>query len=109
MVKKHLFTFLGTSMAFLLVSLTVQAAGDPDAGRQKAELCLGCHGIPGYRNAYPSYRVPKLGGQHAEYIIAALKAYKTGDRNHPPMMGSAKSLTEEDMADIAAFISGQSK
>lgn len=106
MGKKDFFISLGASVA-LLAGFTVQAAGDPDAGRTKAELCAGCHAIPGYRNAYPAYSVPKLGGQHAEYIVSALKAYKSGDRIHPPMEGSADSLTEQDMVDIAAFFSAQ--
>jgi cytochrome c553 len=102
MGKKNFFIFLGASIA-LVASLTVQAAGDAEAGREKAEVCAGCHGIPGWRNAYPAYPVPKLGGQHAGYLIAALQAYKSGERNHPPMQSSADSLTEQDMADIAAF------
>lgn len=106
MGKKNFIISLGTSVA-LLAGLTAQAAGDPEAGRKKAELCAGCHALPDYRNAYPGYHVPKLGGQHAQYIIAALKAYKSGDRSHPPMQGSADSLTEQDMADIAAFFSTQ--
>ncbi len=60
-------------------------------------------GIPGYHNAYPSYRVPKVGGQHAEYIVAALKAYKAGQRPHKTMQAQASSLSDEDMADIAAY------
>jgi cytochrome c553 len=79
------------------------AEGDPVAGKYKAETCMGCHGIPGYRNAAPAYHVPKLGDQHAEYIIAALKAYKNGERNHPTMHAQASSLSDQDMADIAAF------
>lgn len=106
MGNKNLFILLGASVA-LLASVNVQAAGDAEAGRKKAELCAGCHGIANYRNAYPSYRVPKLGGQHAEYLIAALKAYKSGERDHPPMKGSAASLSEQDMLDIAAFLSGK--
>jgi cytochrome c553 len=108
MGKKNFSIFLSASIA-LLASLTVQAAGDPEAGRQKADRmqCAGCHGIPGYRNAYPSYSVPKLGGQHAEYIVSALQEYKSGARNHAPMKGTADSLTEQDMADIAAFLANQ--
>jgi cytochrome c553 len=108
MGKKNLSIFLGASIA-LLASSIVQAAGDPGVGRQKADRmqCAGCHGIPGYRNAYPSYPVPKLGGQHAEYIISALHEYKSGARNHPSMEGTANSLTEQDMADIAAFFASQ--
>jgi len=78
-------------------------AGDPLAGATKSGMCAGCHGIPGYRNAYPAYRVPKLGGQHADYIVAALKAYRSQQRGHPTMQGIAASLSEQDMADLAAY------
>ena len=79
-------------------------AGDPEAGRQKNSMCAGCHGIPGWRTAYPSvYSVPKLGGQHADYLAAALKAYKTGERKHPSMTGVAGSLTDQDIEDLAAY------
>ncbi len=79
------------------------AAGDPVAGKIKAETCMGCHGIAGYTNAYPVYRVPKLGGQHVEYVIAALQAYQSGERKHSTMHANAANLSEQDMADIAAF------
>jgi cytochrome c553 len=79
------------------------AAGDPVAGREKAYTCFGCHGVAGYSNAYPDYRVPKLGGQNADYIIAALKDYKTGARSHPTMQGQASTLSDQDMENIAAF------
>ncbi|WP_440997449.1 c-type cytochrome [Arhodomonas sp. SL1] len=81
----------------------VQAQGDPAAGADKAQTCLGCHGVAGYRNAYPSYRVPKLGGQHAQYLESALKAYKNGARQHMTMQAQAMSLTEQDIQDIAAY------
>jgi cytochrome c5 len=71
----------------------------------KANTCLGCHGIPGYTTVYPTYRVPKLGGQNAEYIVAALQAYKTGQRDHPTMHAQARILSSKDMADIAAYFS----
>ena len=87
----------------LLATATAQAAGDPQAGRLKAKSCLGCHGVEGYRNAYPSYHVPKLGGQHADYLVAALKAYRDGLRDHETMQAAAMSLSEQDMWDIAAF------
>lgn len=80
-------------------------AGDPVAGEQKATMCAGCHGIPGYRNAYPAYRVPKLGGQHAAYIVAALEAYRTGERQHPTMRAIATGLSAQDKADLAAYLS----
>ena len=90
--------------ALLAVALPVQAAGDPKAGQLKTSMCAGCHGIPGWRTAYPSvYSVPKLGGQHADYIVAALKAYKTGERNHPSMVGIAGSLSDQDIDDLAAY------
>lgn len=88
----------------LAAAVPAQAAGDPKAGQLKTSMCAGCHGIPGWRTAYPSvYSVPKLGGQHAEYIVAALKGYKTGERDHPSMRGIAASLTEQDMQDLAAY------
>lgn len=96
------------SLLFSLVALAVctgaQAAGDPVAGKKKNSMCAGCHGIAGWRTAYPSvYSVPLLGGQHAEYIVAALKEYRSGGRNHPSMKGIAASLSEQDMEDLAAY------
>jgi cytochrome c553 len=101
--------------AWLALSLTVvmfgapglAAAGDAARGAKIAYTCHGCHGIPNYKNAYPIYSVPKLGGQHANYIVAALKEYKSQDRAHPTMYAQATSLSEQDMADVAAFLSGQ--
>lgn len=85
------------------------AGGDAQAGQVKAIPCMGCHGIPGYFNVYPSYRVPKLGGQHADYLVSALKAYKEGLRNHRTMQAQAASLSDQDMADIAAFFASQAE
>ena len=82
------------------------AAGDAEAGAVKAYTCTGCHGVPGYNNVYPTYKVPMVGGQHAEYIVAALKAYKNGQRDHKTMASQAASLSDQDMADIAAFFAG---
>ena len=82
---------------------SVAAAGDPDRGRVLASTCGGCHAIPGYRNAYPSFRVPMLGGQHAEYIVLALKAYKDKQRPHLTMQAQAASLSDQDMQDVAAY------
>ena len=80
------------------------AEGDPAAGRLKAETCLGCHAVTGYYNVYPTYHVPKLGGQSAGYIESALKAYRSGTRTHGPMQANASDLSDEDIADIAAFM-----
>ncbi len=81
------------------------ATGDPAAGERKSSMCAGCHGITGWRNAYPAYDVPKLGGQHADYIVSALKAYKAKQRAHPTMQAIAATLSDQDMADLAAFFS----
>jgi cytochrome c553 len=67
-------------------------------------MCIGCHAIPGYQASFPQvYRVPKIGGQSQQYIEAALKAYRQGDRNHPTMIGVAKGLTDEQIASVAAY------
>ena len=74
---------------------------------QKKSMCAGCHGIADWRTAYPQvYSVPKLGGQHAAYIVKALQAYRSGARKHPTMNAIAGSLTDQDMADLAAYYSG---
>jgi cytochrome c553 len=78
-------------------------AGDAARGAKVAYTCLGCHGIPDYRNAYPNYRVPKLGGQHAAYLAAALGEYRAGARPHPTMRGQAGSISEQDVRDVAAY------
>lgn len=94
----------GIALASLFVASAAMAAGNPTEGRIKAYTCMGCHGIPGYTNAYPNYRVPKLGGQNAQYIVNALKEYKNGNRAHPTMRVQANALSEQDMEDIAAFL-----
>lgn len=80
------------------------AAGDSEAGKKKFYTCEGCHGVVGYTNAYPTYNVPRLGGQHADYIIAALKSYQEGQRKHPSMQGNSVPLSDQDMQDIAAYV-----
>lgn len=80
------------------------AQGDADAGKQLAYSCLGCHGIEGYRNAYPSFRVPKLGGQKAAYLTVALNGYRNGTRTHPTMVAQASSLSDKDIADVSAYL-----
>ena len=73
-------------------------------------MCIGCHGIPGYKTAFPStYHVPKIAGQQPGYIVNALKAYKSGERSHPSMRGIAASLTEEDMKELAEYYGGGGK
>jgi cytochrome c553 len=102
------FTLL-TVLAAALVATQAEAqsaapAGDPQKGSQKVQMCQGCHGIVGWRTAYPQvYRVPKIAGQHPTYIVAALKDYRGGQRSHPSMDAIAASLSDQDMADIAAY------
>jgi len=79
-------------------------AGDVEAGKKKAEMCIGCHGIPGYQNTFPEiHKVPMISGQSGAYLAAALNAYRKGDRKHPTMRGIAGSLSDQDMADLSAF------
>mgnify|MGYP003575529948 CR=1 FL=1 len=78
------------------------------AGEKKAAMCIGCHGIPGYQASFPEvHKVPMIGGQSARYLVSALGAYQKGDRHHPTMKAIAASLTEQDMADLAAFYEKQ--
>jgi cytochrome c553 len=96
------------SAAFASPAILAQgAAGNAEKGKQLANTCLGCHGVPGYKNAYPNYSVPKLEGQHPEYIVLALQAYRSGERSHLTMHSQASSLSDQDMADIAAFFTGE--
>ena len=90
----------------LLVIVPAQAAGNAERGKKLGYTCLGCHGIPNYHNANPSYRVPRLMGQSPEYLVAALNGYKNGDRSHTTMHAHAASMSDQDMLDIAAYLSG---
>ena len=103
-MKLRLTVLLGLGLALSMHN--VWADGDPVRGKILAYTCHGCHGIPDYKNAAPSYSVPKLGGQSAEYMISALKEYADGDRVHPTMHAQAASNSEQDRADMAAFFHG---
>jgi cytochrome c553 len=94
----------GLGIVATVVSVSVYAEGDPARGKVLAYTCHGCHGVPHYKNAYPNYPVPKLGGQHEKYLISALKAYAGGDRSHPTMHAHAATMTDQDRADIAAYL-----
>jgi cytochrome c553 len=83
--------------------LPIALDGDVARGSDLAQTCAGCHGIPGSRNAYPTYRVPKLGAQNADYLEIALQGYRRGTRGHPTMQAQAASLTDQDIADLAAY------
>jgi len=91
-------------IAAAFISQPALAEGDVAAGKEIGYTCLGCHGIEGYRNAYPSFRVPKLGGQKAGYLEIALKGYRAGTRKHPTMVAQATSLTDQEIADVAAYL-----
>jgi cytochrome c553 len=105
-MNKFLFT-VSSLFVICATALTAQAQdikGDALAGSHKNALCVGCHGIKGFHTAFPeTYRVPKLSGQGAQYISAALHAYKAGGRKHPSMRTLASSLSEQDIADLAAY------
>ncbi len=79
--------------------------GDATRGKSLTYTCRGCHGIEGYKNAYPSYKVPKIGGQSQAYLNVALTEYRNGNRKHPTMQAQAQSFSEQDIADIAAYLS----
>jgi cytochrome c553 len=84
--------------------------GSAAAGEKKAAMCIGCHGIPAYQASFPEiYKVPMIAGQNSKYIVSALSAYKKGDRKHPTMRAIAASLTDQDMADLAAFYETENK
>jgi cytochrome c553 len=89
------------------VAMDASAAGDAARGKVLAYTCHGCHGVPEYRNAYPNYSVPKLGGQNAQYLITALNAYAGGDRAHQTMHAQAATLSDQDRADIAAYLQSE--
>ncbi|MEO6366064.1 MAG: cytochrome c [Luteimonas sp.] len=96
---------VGLQAPALAADLSAPAAGDANKGRQLIYTCQGCHGITGYRNAYPNYRVPRIGGQSKEYLVTALGEYKKGSRKHPTMQAQSESFSDQDIADIAAFLS----
>jgi cytochrome c553 len=79
--------------------------GNAQTGRTLAYTCQGCHGVEGYKNAYPSFHVPRIGGQSAEYLAQALTEYKKGNRKHPTMQAQAQSFSDQDIADLSAYLS----
>lgn len=102
-MRQQLMRPLVALVMMLAVSPIAFAAGDVAQGKEKAATCLGCHGIPSYTNVYPTYHVPKLGGQHEAYIAAALQGYKSGERGHKTMHAQALKLSDQDIADISAY------
>lgn len=95
------------SLALALPLWTGAADGDAQRGKQLSYTCYGCHGISNYKNVYPTYSVPKLQGQYADYLAASLAAYAKGERSHSTMHSQAATMSEQDMKDIAAFLAGE--
>ena len=91
-------------MTAIIWSPAADAQGNAEQGQQLGFTCLGCHGIDGYRNAYPSYRVPRLRWQNREYMETALRAYRDGTRPHPTMHAQASSLTNADIDDLLSWL-----
>jgi len=106
MLKRNTFACLA-ALLLAAVATPALAGGDVERGAALANTCLGCHGIKGYRNAYPSYRVPKLGGLDENYIVIALNGYKNETRGHATMQAQAATLSDQDMQDLAAYFASQ--
>ena len=101
-IKKILLT-----LSLCLVSINAFAAGDYEAGKIKAYTCTGCHGIVNYKNTYPTYHVPRIGGQNSEYLVIALQGFKSGEREHKTMNLQAEALSGQDIEDIAVYLAAQ--
>lgn len=98
-----------TLVTALFATASAHAEGDKAAGRKLIYTCAGCHGVPGYSNAYPQYPVPKIAGQNEQYIINALHGYQSGERTHPTMGAQAQSLSDTDIQNVAAYLSSLAK
>ena len=94
------------SSAAPAATMPAAPTGDAARGKPLTYTCQGCHGITGYKNAYPNYHVPRIGGQSAQYLTNALMEYRAGKRKHPTMQAQAQSFSAQDIADIAAYLSG---
>mgnify|MGYP002138118056 CR=1 FL=1 len=113
-MNKLLTTMFGLAVAsataFFPTAHAQEIKGNAAAGEKKIAMCIGCHGIQGYQASFPEiHKVPMISGQNAKYIIAALNAYKAGERKHPTMRGIADSLSDQDMADVAAYYEAHGK
>lgn len=107
MTRLHMLGLVAATALFAATS--AHAEGDKAAGRKLVYTCAGCHGVPGYTNAYPQYPVPKIAGQNEQYIVNALHGYRNGDRKHPTMDAQAESLSDANIQDIAAYLSSLAK
>jgi cytochrome c553 len=104
---KKLLAFLALA-GLANLAAAADVVGNADAAKNKVAMCIGCHGIPHYKASFPEvFQVPMIGGQSAKYIESALHAYKKGDRKNPSMRGIAAGLSDQDMADVAAYYAQQ--
>jgi cytochrome c553 len=106
-MNKLLTAIFSVGVSFVtLAALAQDIKGDAKAGESKNAMCVGCHGIKGYQASFPEvYKVPMISGQSAKYIVSSLNAYKKGERKHPSMRGISETLSDQDMADLAAYYS----
>lgn len=103
-LSRTLLLALAATLSFAAAAQDKKAAAPAATAETPVSMCIGCHAIPGYQASFPQvYRVPKIGGQSQQYIEAALKAYRQGDRSHPTMIGVAKGLTDDQIASVAAY------
>jgi len=107
----RLFPLAALALSLLPLAAVAQdtpdsATGNAERGKQLAYTCQGCHGVTGYKNAYPNYRVPYIGGQSLVYLTNALNGYREGTRQHPTMQAQARSFSDQDIADLATFLAG---
>lgn len=104
-MNKLLTTISALAVSFVTVAALAQdIKGDVKAGQSKNAMCVGCHGIQGYQASFPEiHKVPMISGQSEKYIVSSLNAYKKGERKHPSMRGIAETLSDQDMADLAAY------
>jgi cytochrome c553 len=105
LVPARFFALLLPALCFAAPALADDAKGDPKVGHALVYTCGGCHGVTGYRNAYPNYRVPRIAGQNYDYLVNALTEYKKGERAHPTMRAQGESLSDEDIKNVAAYLS----
>lgn len=102
-------TILAATSATSTFAADAAPKGDAKAGKALVYTCGGCHGVTGYMNAYPNYHVPRIAGQNYDYLVAALTSYKTGQRSHPTMRAQGESLSDEDIKNIATYLSSIAK
>lgn len=106
MILRSRFRILAGLLTLVACQAANAQAGDSQKGRALSETCLGCHGVESLTNVYPTYKVPKLGGQYADYLTASLVGYRNKDRAHATMHSQAFHLTDEEMREISAYFEG---